>query len=117
MPAPPLFHHRRESRKGWDVLLEAYLTEFSDADDVELVILTKPFMDSGDGFVATMRSWVDARFSGGGEVAAKQTLQLLVLQQKIKQLQERAATQAAQGGELSNMVFEQVGGCWTRGVG
>jgi len=32
-----------EARKGWDVLLEAYLTEFQAADPVELHIMTKPF--------------------------------------------------------------------------
>lgn len=37
-----------QPRKGWDVLLEAYLSEFSPADDVELYILTKPFGGSGD---------------------------------------------------------------------
>lgn len=36
-----------QPRKGWDVLLEAYLSEFSAADDVELHILTKPFGRSG----------------------------------------------------------------------
>ncbi|PNH03657.1 hypothetical protein TSOC_010261 [Tetrabaena socialis] len=37
-----------EPRKGWDVLLEAYLTEFTAEDDVELFIITKPFVGGGD---------------------------------------------------------------------
>jgi hypothetical protein len=32
-----------EARKGWDVLLDAYLTEFTAGDPVELHIMTKPF--------------------------------------------------------------------------
>lgn len=37
-----------QPRKGWDVLLEAYLSEFTQEDNVELYILTKPFGGSGD---------------------------------------------------------------------
>ena len=32
-----------EKRKGWDVLLEAYLREFTRSDPVVLVIKTRPF--------------------------------------------------------------------------
>ncbi|KAI8471735.1 MAG: hypothetical protein J3K34DRAFT_520265 [Monoraphidium minutum] len=36
-------------RKGWDVLLEAYLSEFSRDDDVELMLRTRPWgKDGGD---------------------------------------------------------------------
>eukprot|EP00798_Chlamydomonas_sp_ICE-L_P017630 gene17630-23973_t len=45
-----------ESRKGWDVLLNAYLSEFTSADNVELYILTKPFQ--GSDYKADMQSWV-----------------------------------------------------------
>ena len=38
-----------EKRKGWDILLRAYFQEFSEADDVVLVIKTQPF-HSGDDF-------------------------------------------------------------------
>lgn len=38
--------HRNLLSKGWDVLLEAYLSEFTSDDDVELYMLTQPF--SGD---------------------------------------------------------------------
>jgi hypothetical protein len=48
-----------EMRKGWDVLLQAYLSEFTAEDDVELYILTKPFGDSGTGFKEKMSSWAD----------------------------------------------------------
>ncbi len=34
---------RWQQRKGWDVLLQAYLEEFSAADDVELVLRVDPF--------------------------------------------------------------------------
>lgn len=42
-----------QPRKGWDVLLEAYLSEFSPEDDVELYILTKPYAGSGEA----VRGW------------------------------------------------------------
>jgi hypothetical protein len=48
-----------ELRKGWDVLLQAYLSEFTADDDVELYILTKPFGDSGSGFKEKISSWAD----------------------------------------------------------
>jgi hypothetical protein len=48
-----------ELRKGWDVLLQAYLSEFTAEDDVELYILTQPFGDSGSGFKEKMHSWAD----------------------------------------------------------
>lgn len=43
-----------EMRKGWDVLLSAYLSEFNATDNVELYILTKPFANSGSNFKDTM---------------------------------------------------------------
>jgi hypothetical protein len=50
-----------EARKGWDVLLGAYLAEFTAADNVELYILTKPFMDGGN-FKERMRGWANKTF-------------------------------------------------------
>ncbi|GBF88154.1 hypothetical protein Rsub_00866 [Raphidocelis subcapitata] len=47
-----------EPRKGWDLLLEAYLSEFTPGDDVELYILTKPYLQpSEEGFAADMLDW------------------------------------------------------------
>lgn len=40
--------HRWENRKGWDVLLAAYLTQFTFKDRVQLIILTHPFVGSSD---------------------------------------------------------------------
>jgi hypothetical protein len=37
-----------EARKGWDVLLDAYVREFSKSDNVALHIFTKPFGRSDD---------------------------------------------------------------------
>lgn len=37
-----------EYRKGWDVLLKSYLTEFSGADDVALFLLTNPYHTDRD---------------------------------------------------------------------
>ncbi|KAE8714794.1 uricase-2-like [Hibiscus syriacus] len=37
-----------EFRKGWDVLLEAYLKEFSKDDEVALYLLTNPYHSSSD---------------------------------------------------------------------
>jgi hypothetical protein len=39
----PLSIVQWETRKGWDVLLEAYLHEFAADEPVELHIMTKPF--------------------------------------------------------------------------
>ena len=63
-PARFLSAFKWEPRKGWDVLLEAYLSEFAvrqqdaaasggsgqaaQADDVELYIITKPFVGGRD---------------------------------------------------------------------
>ncbi|KXZ50642.1 hypothetical protein GPECTOR_15g326 [Gonium pectorale] len=46
-----------EPRKGWDVLLEAYLTEFTADDAIELYIITKPFVGGGD-FKLHMHNWL-----------------------------------------------------------
>ncbi|KAG2452970.1 hypothetical protein HYH02_002307 [Chlamydomonas schloesseri] len=46
-----------EPRKGWDVLLEAYLTEFTAQDNIELYIITKPFVGNGD-FKQHMHNWL-----------------------------------------------------------
>ncbi|XP_016494568.2 uncharacterized protein LOC107813778 [Nicotiana tabacum] len=37
-----------EYRKGWDVLLRSYLTEFSGGDNVALYLLTNPYHSDGD---------------------------------------------------------------------
>ena len=37
-----------ERRKGWDVLLEAYLRAFGSGDGVALILLTKPYHGSSD---------------------------------------------------------------------
>jgi len=58
-----------EARKGWDLLLEAYLTEFSGDDDVELYILTKPWDKSGSEVRASLggagRRWGVVGRGGG----------------------------------------------------
>jgi glycosyltransferase involved in cell wall biosynthesis len=66
-----------EPRKGWDVLLNAYLSEFAAQEDeekhqqhdVELHILTRPYAGNGD-FAGQMRAWADASLvqlvPGGG---------------------------------------------------
>lgn len=59
-----------EQRKGWDVLLQAYLSEFTSEDDVELYILTKPFSDSGSGFKEKMRSWADKLYGSKSAVSS-----------------------------------------------
>ncbi|GAX75853.1 hypothetical protein CEUSTIGMA_g3296.t1 [Chlamydomonas eustigma] len=46
-----------EPRKGWDILLEAYMLEFdAEKDKVELYIITKPFAGGAD-FKQYMHSW------------------------------------------------------------
>jgi glycosyltransferase involved in cell wall biosynthesis len=42
-------HERhREARKGWDILLRAYLEEFKPEEEVALFIKTSPFHDDSD---------------------------------------------------------------------
>ncbi|KAI3437848.1 hypothetical protein D9Q98_000294 [Chlorella vulgaris] len=45
-----------ETRKGWDVLLRAYLTAFTAEDNVLLMLSTKPF-HSESNFVQQMEAW------------------------------------------------------------
>lgn len=47
-----------EKRKGWDLLLKAYLTEFSDKDDVVLYLLTNPYHSDRD-FTTQIQRLVD----------------------------------------------------------
>jgi len=49
-----------EKRKGWDLLLAAYLEEFSASEDVVLVLVTQPFHSTED-FPGEMRSWAQDR--------------------------------------------------------
>lgn len=63
-----------EERKAWSVLLRAYLEEFSAAERVLLLLLTKPFHQEGADFKQEMRAWAQGnltglpRSSGGGVV-------------------------------------------------
>ena len=45
-----------EERKGWDVLLSAFLEEFSSAEAVSLTLLTHPYHGDPD-FAAQMHRW------------------------------------------------------------
>ena len=49
-----------ESRKGWDVLLEAFLSEFTAGDSVELYMLTAPYHSTAD-FKDRMQLWAKQR--------------------------------------------------------
>lgn len=55
--------------QGWDILLQAYLSEFTVEDDVELYILTKPYEGSGSGFKEKMRSWADRMYGSHSSIA------------------------------------------------
>jgi len=48
-----------QDRKGWDLLLRAYLTEFKPDEDVSLVIWAQPFYRRPDQMVAEMRSLIE----------------------------------------------------------
>ena len=52
----PLQIFKWEARKGYDVLLSAYLREFTAADNVELYLKTAPFHSSSN-FVQQMHDW------------------------------------------------------------
>ena len=58
-----------EARKGWDVLLSAFLAEFTGADPVGLLLLTSPYHGAAD-FAEQMRAFAAARGlaspAGGG---------------------------------------------------
>eukprot|EP00775_Hariotina_reticulata_P008345 gene8345-8529_t len=64
-----------EQRKGWPILLEAYLSEFTAEDDVELYILTQPFEKSGAGFQDKMRSWADQLYHSASAISTQHNLQ------------------------------------------
>ncbi|KAK9828488.1 hypothetical protein WJX72_000263 [[Myrmecia] bisecta] len=57
-PAPFVFLSvfKWERRKGWDVLLQAYLQAFTASDNVELLLLTKPFHGKRN-FAQQMLRW------------------------------------------------------------
>ncbi len=46
-----------EMRKGWDILLRAFVEEFRGEPDVELHIVTKPFFEKVKGLSGTTRLW------------------------------------------------------------
>ncbi|GBF99949.1 hypothetical protein Rsub_12642 [Raphidocelis subcapitata] len=46
-----------ETRKGWDVLLDAFLSEFGPHEDVELHILTRPYPGGGPKNAAPAVMW------------------------------------------------------------
>jgi glycosyltransferase involved in cell wall biosynthesis len=46
-----------EHRKGWDILLKAFTTQFTSADPVELYMLTNPFHSNSD-FLLQMRDFL-----------------------------------------------------------
>lgn len=50
-----------EARKGWDVLLDAYLNEFTAGDPVELHIMTKPFGTQKDNIAQQVHAWLARR--------------------------------------------------------
>eukprot|EP00775_Hariotina_reticulata_P010091 gene10091-10247_t len=50
-----------EARKGWDVLLEAYLLEFAAEEPVELHIMTKPFGKSNSNFREQVLVWLQRK--------------------------------------------------------
>ena len=54
-----------EERKGWDVLLSAFLEEFSSAEPVSLTLLTHPYHGDGD-FSARMHAWATETFGVPG---------------------------------------------------
>ena len=51
-----------EERKGHDVLLSAYLKEFSASDNVELYLKTAPFHSSSN-FLQQMHAWAEQHLS------------------------------------------------------
>ncbi|KAL4451794.1 hypothetical protein ABPG75_007456 [Micractinium tetrahymenae] len=55
-----------ETRKGWDVLLRAFLTEFTAADNVLLLLHTKPFHSEPD-FPQQMQDWVRRELPAAAE--------------------------------------------------
>ncbi|KAF6262613.1 hypothetical protein COO60DRAFT_599783 [Scenedesmus sp. NREL 46B-D3] len=60
-----------ETRKGWDVLLDAYLHEFRAGEAVELHIMTKPFAKGKENFQDQVLQWLQRRFSISAAQAAR----------------------------------------------
>ena len=84
-----------ERRKGWDVLLEAFLAEFRPWERAVLVIKTRPFYSEDDDFAGLVRRFAADKHQlgaaaaayagdGGGGVAAAAP-RILVLDQEIPQ--------------------------------
>lgn len=48
-----------EARKGWDVLLDAFLDEFGPGEDVELHILTRPYPRAKSSAASVMWKWLE----------------------------------------------------------
>ena len=69
-----------EKRKGWDILLEAYFREFSSDDDVELYILTKPFLSSDPHMI---KEWVPNQLNLTAEDLDKRAATLYVSSEHI----------------------------------
>ncbi|KAL6764112.1 hypothetical protein V8C86DRAFT_2482499 [Haematococcus lacustris] len=72
-----------ENRKGWDVLLAAYLQHFTCNDPVVLLLLTKPFLQSS-GAAEEITSWVQVHLPDRN---ISQLPRLLLIQQHISQEQ------------------------------
>lgn len=60
--APAMQIFKWEERKGHDVLLSAYLKEFSVSDNVELYLKTAPFHGSSN-FLQQMHAWAEQHLS------------------------------------------------------
>eukprot|EP00879_Flechtneria_rotunda_P016710 GHRR01017487.1.p1 GENE.GHRR01017487.1~~GHRR01017487.1.p1 ORF type:complete len:576 (+),score=143.08 GHRR01017487.1:1338-3065(+) len=52
-----------EARKGWDILLDAYLREFKPEEAVELHIVTKAFGNSQENFREHVLTWMQRRLA------------------------------------------------------
>jgi glycosyltransferase involved in cell wall biosynthesis len=103
-----------ERRKGWDVLLEAYLSEFTSEDDVELYILTKPYGKSGSGFQDMMQDWARDKLGGmqqgqGQGRAARQLLAHGGDLSDTKQLLRRGQGPAEGGAEVGSSLNQAAG--------
>ncbi|GBF92030.1 hypothetical protein Rsub_04377 [Raphidocelis subcapitata] len=108
-----------EPRKGWDVLLEAYLSEFGPEDPVELVILTKPFSGSGDEasrFSDQMLGWAEDKFGAAAAGEEQQPGAATGPQQAAAgaPLPEAAAAAAGEGAAAADGP-SQVGGAGING--
>ena len=98
-----------EERKGHDVLLSAYLKEFSASDNVELYLKTAPFHSSSN-FLQQMHAWAEQHLSV--EPGSFSSLpKVFVISSHLSQAQLRSLYKAADAFVLPSRCVQPCSRC------